>query len=124
MPISLFYYSPERFNPYGTSVTDLTEDNQRAISELLNLAIARAKRSSLGSHIAYDSSMINENDMINLSIDPKTIPVDTKSGQKNIQSAIFELPRTQVPQDNQVTTQRLEYYNRIATGLDPSQFGV
>ena len=46
-PVTLTYFSPERYNPYGTSICDLIEDKQRAKSRLLNLAIMKATRNSL-----------------------------------------------------------------------------
>jgi hypothetical protein len=75
-PVVLTYFSPERHNPYGTSLYDLTEDKQRSLSKLLNLQIAKATRDSFGNDIFYDSSVIsNSAQFTELSVDPKAIPL-------------------------------------------------
>lgn len=77
-PFSFFFFSPQRNNPYGMSIPDLSEDKQRKISKLLNLAVARATRSSLGPDRLYAKDLINNrNDLVNLTPEPKLIGIDT-----------------------------------------------
>lgn len=52
----------------------MSEDKQRTLSKLLNLAVAKATRSSLGGVRVYDKDAIpNRTDLANLTKDPKLI---------------------------------------------------
>lgn len=118
-PWSLTYYNPEEFNPYGGSVMDLTEDKQRALSKLVNLGLSRAIRSSLGGTRVYDKSKItNRSALANLTEDPKLIGVNLAQGEQ-LGNVIQEVPMSQIPQDNFSMSDALNYYTRVATGMDP-----
>lgn len=123
-PVNLTYYRPEEYNPYGTSVTDLSEDKQRTLSKLLNLAVAKAIRSSLWGTRLYNKDKIpNRTDLANLTKDPKLIWVSLNPGE-SIWDILTEVQMSQVPQDNFNVSDMVNYQNRIATGLDPMTLGV
>lgn len=124
-PFSFFFFSPQRNNPYGISIPDLSEDKQRKISKLLNLAVARATRSSLWPDRLYAKDLIaNRNDLVNLTPEPKLIGIDSKLGTIALQNAMMEVPVSQVPNDNGNTIETLTYFNNMATGIDPQSMGV
>jgi hypothetical protein len=121
---TLAYYCPEPYNPYGTSLVDLLEDKQRHQSILLNLAVAKAMRSSLGGIRIYNSKKItNRNDFANLTSEPKLIGVNLDPGE-SIADVMKEVEFAQVPNDNFNVAQELDTQVRIATGIDPQTIGV
>lgn len=125
MPLSLFYFSPQRLNPYGTSLMDLSEDKQRALSELLNLAIIKAKRSSLGGTRLYDKTLIpNRDDLASLVVEPKLIGIDGKNGQIPLNNVMQEVPFQQVPNDNFNVRDAIQYESTVWTSLDRINMGV
>lgn len=62
-PVVTTYFSPQRNNPFGVSVGDLTEDKQRAISVIANLRLAKEK-AALYPQYFYDKTRIrNKRDL-------------------------------------------------------------
>jgi len=62
-PIALSWYSPQRNNPFGTSVPDLTEDKQRAISVISNLRIQKEKASLYWMYLYDETRIPNKSDL-------------------------------------------------------------
>lgn len=123
-PVNLVYYRPEEYNPYGTSVTDLTEDKQRTLSKLLNLAVSKAMRSSLGGIRVYNKDLIpNRTDLANLTTEPKLIGISLRPGD-SLDGVISEVNMSQVNADNFNVSDSVNYQNRMATWLDPLTMGI
>ena len=62
-PISLNYYSPSRNDPFGTSVPDLVEDKQRAMSVFKNLQVAAAKADIYPMYMYNRDKILNRRDL-------------------------------------------------------------
>lgn len=123
-PWSLTYYNPEEFNPYGGSVMDITEDKQRVLSKLLNLAVKRSIRSSVGGTRVYNKMKIpNRSALANLTEDPKIIGVDLKQWE-TLDNIIKEIEMSQLPNDNNNVSEQIQYFSKLATSLDPVTVGI
>lgn len=84
-PLTLYYYSPRRGDPFGTSVPDIAEDKQKARSLLKNLRIA-FRKSVLFPMYLYDVDMVKNKRDLNFGYN-KFIPARTKAGV-SVQSAV------------------------------------
>jgi len=62
-PLTLNYYSPNRNDPFGTSVPDLTEDKQRAKSVFKNLQIAAVKADLYPMYLYNRDKILNRRDL-------------------------------------------------------------
>lgn len=123
-PVSLTYFRPRRHDPFGDSLLDLTEDKQFALSKLLNLAVAKSIRSSLGNYRLYDKAKFpNRNDLATLTIEPKLIGVSLNPWE-SLESVITEPQFAQVPNDNFNVSDAINYNARLATWVDPSTMWV
>jgi len=62
-PLALNYYSPNRTDPFGTSVPDLVEDKQRAKSVFKNLQVAAAKADIYPMYMYNRDKILNRRDL-------------------------------------------------------------
>ena len=62
-PLTLNYYSPNRNDPFGTSVPDLTEDKQRAKSVFKNLQMAAVKAELYPMYLYNRDKILNRRDL-------------------------------------------------------------
>ena len=62
-PLTLNYYSPNRTDPFGTSVPDLVEDKQRAKSVFKNLQIAAVKADLYPMYLYNRDKILNRRDL-------------------------------------------------------------
>lgn len=75
--LSVFWYSPQRGNPFGIAGWDLIEDKQRADSVLANLRLIDAKYATFGQTNVYDTRMITDRaTLITPSLETKWIGAD------------------------------------------------
>lgn len=118
-PVSLTYFRPRRHDPFGDSLLDFTEDKQHALSKLLNLAIAKATRSSLGNYRIYNKDKFpNRNDLANLTVEPKLLWVSLAPWE-SIDGVMREMEFPQVPNDNFNVSESIQMQARVATWVDP-----
>lgn len=118
-PVSLTYFRPRRHDPFWDSLLDITEDKQQALSRLINLAISKATRSSLGNYRIYNKDKFpNRNDLSNLTVEPKLIWVNLNPWE-TLDWVIRELEFPQVPNDNFNVQEVIEKQSRYATWVDP-----
>jgi len=62
-PLALNYYSPNRTDPFGTSVPDLVEDKQRAKSVFKNLQMSAAKADIYPMYMYNRDKILNRRDL-------------------------------------------------------------
>jgi hypothetical protein len=62
-PLTLNYYSPNRTDPFGTSVPDLVEDKQRAKSIFKNLQLAAVKADLYPMYLYNRDKILNRRDL-------------------------------------------------------------
>ena len=121
-PISLDFWRMKRDYPMWIRLYDLSWRKQKVLSLLLNLAVKKAVRSSLGNHIiADDAAVKNTKQLRQLTEFPEVILVDTNNWQKNVNNVISELQRSQVPQDNYNTEERIKQLSYEETSIWPNQ---
>lgn len=124
-PISLDFWKPKRWFPFGIKLHDLSWRKQKVLSLLLNLWVKKAVRSSLGNHLIVDEDAIkNKNQLRQLTEFPELILVDTNNGAKSVNNIVSELQRSQVPQDNYNTEERIKQLNYEETSIWPNQLGI
>lgn len=100
-PIMLNYYSPTRWNPFGTSLCDKIEDKQNAKSILANLSLMKAKREATGWDFLVNSRLIkNKEELKKKTFDQRLLFIDENEiGTQPIQNAMYELPQSQIKTD-------------------------
>lgn len=116
--ITLHYYSPERNNPFGTSVCDLMEDKQRAKSVLANLEIAKEKADLYPMYVYNRDKILNRRDL-DFAFN-KFIGV-----RGDVQNTVLPLIKDQNRFGNtENLKQVLDRESALATGADAMQSGV
>ena len=124
-PISLDTWKPKRWFPMWVKLYDLAARKQRVLSLLLNLAVKKAVRSSLGNHIIVDEKAVKNKQQLNqLTEFPEVILVDTENWKKNTTNVVTELQRSQVPADNYNTDDRIKQLNYEETSIWPNQLWI
>ena len=100
-PILLNYYSPTRWNPFGTSICDKVEDKQNAKSILANLSLMKAKREATWWDFLVNSRLIkNKEELQKKTFDQRLLFIDENEiGTQPIQNAMYELPQSQIKTD-------------------------
>ena len=100
-PIMLNYYSPTRWNPFGTSLCDKIEDKQNAKSILANLSLMKAKREATWWDFLVNSRLIkNKEELKKKTFDQRLLFIDENEiGTQPIQNAMYELPQSQIKTD-------------------------
>lgn len=117
--IALHYYSPERGNPFGTSVPDLLEDKQRAKSVLANLKVLKEKADLYPMYMYNRDKILNRRDL-DFGFN-KWVPVRGDVGD----SAIAPLRKdTNRLANTENVSQFLEREGELATGATAQQSGV
>lgn len=111
------YFFPLRNSRHGGSVYDLSADKQNALSVLLNSATYKTVRASLGGNIFVDDTLPNLENIKNMTLDPKVIPVDTMGGMKKLSEISHEMKRDAVPDDNYTLQDRLYARTSVETGV-------
>lgn len=123
-PISLIYYSPIKGDPFGISVPDLMRDKQDAESKLLNLAVIKETRNTLGEDIYYDPKAITDKGALEKpTIYPKAVPVKIKPNE-NISQKFFRLPKEQTTNQSFNVGSQLQFQNSLSTGIDANTLWV
>lgn len=122
-PIALNYYDPERENPFGKSVCDKIEDKQNAKSILLNLAVIKAKKETLGGTMIVNSRLVkNKDELSKPTTDTKFIYTDENIAEETpISNALYEVPQSPIKQDTFAMIQALEREARDDTSIDSLQ---
>jgi len=100
-PILLNFYSPTRWNPFGTSICDKVEDKQNAKSILANLSLMKAKREATWWDFLVNSRLIkNKEELQKKTFDQRLLFIDENEiGTQPIQNAMYELPQSQIKTD-------------------------
>lgn len=114
----LNYLSPERHNPFGTSVGDLVEDKQRAKSILANLLLALVK-SQLYPMYLYDREKILNRRDLDFSFNKF---VGVRGGVSGAVEVMNKAPSQFA--DTQNVAQMLDKETSLATGASGVQSGV
>lgn len=123
-PISLLYYSPIKGDPLWISVPDLMRDKQDAESKLLNLAVIKETRNTLGEDIYYDPNAISNKSVLEKpSIYPKAVPVKIRPNE-NIWQKFFRLPKEQSTGQSFNVGSQLQFQNSLSTGIDANTLWV
>ena len=126
-PVALFYYKPQRNNPFGGSICDLLETKQDAMNILANLNVVTAKKEALWGRFLVNSRLIsNKEDLLKPSVDTQYFWIDPKQLQpwESINNAIAELPQTNIKTDTLSMFNFLESEANKATWVDQLQRGI
>lgn len=117
-PVVLNYYSPERNNPFGTSVCDLVEDKQRAKSVLANLKIAKEKADLYPMYLYNRDKVLNRRDL--------DFAFNKFIGVRGEVSGVVEPLRKDTNRLQTVSNieQSLDNESSLATGASAQQSGV
>lgn len=123
-PLVTNYYSPQRDNPFGTSVGDLVEDKQRAKSVLANLRINKEKASLYPMYV-YNTQAIRNRRDLDFGFN-KAVGVNMANMAPNARLA--DVLQTIQKDGNSNSTlnqeQSLDAEVNISTGADSMQAGV
>lgn len=120
-PLITNYYSPQRNNPFGTSVGDLVEDKQRAKSVLANLNVNKEKAFLYPMYIYNTQAIRNRRDLdfgfnkaiaVNLPKDGRLSDVLMPVRKEGTSNSTFNVE------------QSLDAEVNISTGADAMQAGV
>lgn len=120
-PIVLNYYSPQRNNPFGVSVCDLTEDKQRAKSVLANLDLSKEK-SDLYPMYIYNTQAIRNRRDLDFGFN-KAIAVNIPKGG-SLTDVIMPIRKDGTKSSTMNHAQFLDAEAQISTGADQMQAGV
>lgn len=120
-PLVLNYYSPQRNDPFGTSVCDLVEDKQRAKSVLANLRISKEKADLYPMYIYNTQSIRNRRDL-DFGFN-KAIAVNLQKGQP-LSEALMPIQKDKNSNSTFAQEQSLTFEASLATGSDQMQSGV
>ena len=120
-PLVTNYYSPQRDNPFGTSVADLVEDKQRAKSILANLRIAKEKAAVYPMYL-YNTQKIRNRRDLDFGFN-KAIPVNADPNEP-LSNALMPIQHDKNDSGTFAQEQSLDAEAQIATGADQMQSGV
>lgn len=120
-PLVANYYSPQRDNPFGTSVADLVEDKQRAKSILANLRIAKEKSAVYPMYL-YNTQKIRNRRDLDFGFN-KAIPVNADPNEP-LSNAMMPVQHDNNTSGTFAQEQSLDAEAQIATGADQMQSGV
>ena len=125
-PILLNFYSPVRWNPFGTSLCDKVEDKQNAKSILANLSLMKAKREATGGDFLVNSRLIkNKEELQKKTFDQRLLFIDENEiGTQPIQNAMYELPQSQIKTDVWNMMSWLENEAKYDSKIDSLQQGI
>lgn len=118
-PLTLNYYSPNRNDPFGTSVPDLTEDKQRAKSVFKNLQMAAVKADLYPMYLYNRDKILNRRDL-DFAFN-KFIPVRGEVDNGTIQP--LNKPNTKLGESLNII-QSLDQDSNLAVGADANVQGV
>lgn len=120
-PLVTNYFSPQRNNPFGTSVGDLVEDKQRAKSVLANLRINKEKADLYPMYI-YNTQAIRNRRDLDFGFN-KAIGVNLpKDGR--LSDVLLPIRKDQNSNSTINQEQSLDAEVQISTGADAMQAGV
>lgn len=125
-PVVLSYFSPLRDDPFGVSLVDLTEDKQKQISKLLNLAVKKAQRNTQWPLKIFNNSAIDDAQLESIKQteeDPVFINAKIPAGQ-SVSDIVTDVPTESWPVDALNIIQQLDFQSRISSGIDPINMGI
>jgi len=123
-PVVLNYFRPKRWNPFGDSIMDFTEDKQRADSKLFNLQLMKATREALGGDFIYNKTKIpNRAELTTPTVNKRYIPVNVQAGE-SLEGIIKEIPSERLSVDVENMRQMLKRESSTATGIDQVIQGI
>lgn len=120
-PLVTNYYSPQRNNPFGTSVGDLVEDKQRAKSVLANLRISKEKADLYPMYV-YNTQMIRNRRDLDFGFN-KGIPVNLPKGGQ-LSDVILPLRKDHNTGTTFAQENSLDAEANLSTGADAMRAGV
>lgn len=92
LPVVLNYFCPRKWDPFGTSLTDLIQAPHRYKNIMANLMFIREKDLALGDDVLYDTNVIkNKNDLSTPTLSRKFIGADGTMWP--IQNAVAPIPK-------------------------------
>lgn len=117
-PIILNYYSPNREDPFGTSVSDLVEDKQMGQSVIANLRLSYEKARLYPMYMVDRTRILNRRDL-DFGFN-KIIPVNGP-----VEGAVAPLQKDlQGASAGQQISRDLSHEVHLATGADETQAGI
>lgn len=120
-PLITNYYSPQRNNPFGTSVGDLVEDKQRAKSVLANLRINKEKADLYPMYV-YNTQAIRNRRDLDFGFN-KAIGVNLPR-EGRLQDVLLPIKKDGNNASTFNQEQSLDAEANISTGADSMQSGV
>lgn len=88
-PVTLQYFVPKPFDPFGVSLPDLVQDKHRYKNVLANLMFIREKDAALGDDVIFDTNIIkNPNDLTRPTLNKKFIGADWRNWPINASVAV------------------------------------
>lgn len=121
-PVSLFYFSPQKFKPFWNSIVDLLQDKHRYKNILANLAFIREKDAALWDDVLFDTNLIKSSDITRPTMGKKFIPVDWRRG--NMGAAMMAIPKNPTPSSTYTFEQFLDRNIEMTVGIDARQIWV
>lgn len=120
-PLITNYYSPQRNNPFGTSVGDLVEDKQRAKSVLANLRISKEKAALYPMYL-YNTQAIRNRRDLDFGFN-KAVAVNLpKDG--NLKDVLLPIAKDHNNAGTFAQEQSLDAEANLSTGADSMRAGV
>ncbi len=123
LPVTLNYFAPKKWDPYGTSLADLVQTQHRYKNIMANLMFIREKDFMLWDDVLYDTNVIkNKNDLSTPTLSRKFIWADwTMWPINNAVSIIPKNPNSSSPYN---FNDYLDRINQLATWMDARQMWI
>lgn len=121
-PVILRYFSPIPNDPFGVSLSDLSEDGQTARTILKNLKLLKEKDMALGDTLLVSKKIKNRTDLLKAPSlkQRRFVPVDSD----DVSNLTATLPKAQWSSDYYNFEQQLRNDEQLATGISNVQAGA
>jgi hypothetical protein len=121
-PVILRYFSPIPNDPFGVSLSDLSEDQQTSMTILKNLKLLREKDLSLGDTVLVSNRIKNRTDLLKAPslTQRRFVAVDSD----NVANMTAAIPKGTGSSDYYNFEQQLRSDVQMATGISNVQSGV
>ena len=121
--VVLNYFSPKKWDPYGTSLADLVQTPHRYKNIMANLMFIREKDLALWDDVLYDTNVIkNKNDLSTPTLSRKFIGADWTMWP--ISNAVSIIPKNPTSNSTYNFMDKLDSIITMATAMDSRQMWI